>query len=67
MIRIDIINDGTGDLEVGNYDAMVFLPGDGETWVRVEGFTRAMGWAALVDEVIAEVEVRQADARAARQ
>ena len=67
MIRIDIINDGTGDTEVGNYDAMVYLPGEGETWVRVEGFTRAMGWLQLVDEVVAAAEVKLADARAARQ
>jgi len=52
MIRLDIINDGTGNDTHGNYDAWLYIPKDGafiEYHARVEDFPRAHGWATLVN------------------
>jgi hypothetical protein len=52
VIRLDIINDGTGDKTHGNYDAYIYIPVDGqviEYHARVEDFPRAHGWASLVN------------------
>lgn len=56
MIRLDIINDGTGTMEAGNYDVYLYLPEDGryvEHNVRVESFDRSLGWAALIGQSVA--------------
>lgn len=56
---IRIVNDGTGDWAVGNYDAVVYhqfddaLPRQGlfQT-ARIEGHKRAYGWAELLRKVL---------------
>jgi len=52
MIRLDIVNDGTGNDTHGNYDAYLYIPKDGafvEYHARVEDYPRAHGWATLVN------------------
>ena len=46
MIRVDIVNDGTGTAERGNYDVEVYMPGNIIT-TRVENFNRRTGWLSL--------------------
>lgn len=64
MIRLDIHNDGTGDIRTGHYDVTLLLPevrppGDVvfvETVARVEHYDRDQGWAELVRRAVAEIE-----------
>ena len=70
MIRIDIVNDGTGTTETGNYDVYLYLPREKEHAVRVENYDRSQGWKALaalaverLGDYVAEVENSVADAQ----
>lgn len=59
MIRVEVVNDGTGDVERGNYDVSVTVPRRGEAVVysaRVKDFDRGRGWAELVREAVAALE-----------
>lgn len=58
MIRLEVVNDATGTVEVGHYDAYLYLPEDGryvEHHVRVEQFDRSLGWEALVRQAVEEL------------
>lgn len=52
MIRLDIINDGTGTTETGHYDVYLYLPGEGEVAARVEDFDRSRGWEPLASKAV---------------
>jgi hypothetical protein len=62
MIRLEVENDGSGDVTRGNYDVHVTLPStsDPTTGIvyraRVEGFERGRGWAALVRAAVEALE-----------
>lgn len=58
MIRIDIINDGTGDRDSGNYFYSVHLPGETISG-RYEDHQRDLGWAVLVREIIHAADSQQ--------
>jgi hypothetical protein len=60
MIRLEIVNDGSGTKEVANYSVYLYLPETNpggllfrEYFVRVESFPRSQGWAALVERAVA--------------
>jgi hypothetical protein len=55
MIQLDIINDETGDQEIANYEVALILPSEIHH-IRVEGFARREGWAALVRRAVEELE-----------
>lgn len=59
MIRLDVVNDGTGDLKKASYDVTLFLPEDGqyrEVKARVENYNREYGWAQLMKRAITAAE-----------
>ena len=47
MVTIQIINDGTGTKEVGNYDYRVYINRELIDVGRVEGHKRRTGWQTL--------------------
>jgi hypothetical protein len=54
IAEIRIVNDGTGDVYVGNYDVS-----SGEVRARVEGHERSGGAAALVRKAIDALEAQR--------
>ena len=48
MLTLTFHNDGTGTVEVGNYDVVVIVNRQVVAKERVEGHKRAEGWRGLV-------------------
>ena len=69
MIIIEIINDGTGDERIGNYDFKVriggLLAGHVIAKGRVENHRRRLGWRSLVKKVVRQAG-RQKDKKKGR-
>lgn len=59
MLTIEIINDGTGTNAEGNYNYRVLVNGEVIDEGRVEGHTRAAGWAVLAGKVAADADQRR--------
>ena len=51
MLTIKILNDGTGDEAVGNYDYQVWVNAETIAKGRVEGHKRLTGWQGLVQDL----------------
>jgi hypothetical protein len=53
---LNVLNDGSGDKAVGNYDCLLIAPGVKDTAMcRVERFNRTRGFEALLSEVFARL------------
>ncbi len=55
MLKILIVNDGTGDEINGNYDAQVFIAEKKIYQTRIEGHNRLLGWPDLVQKIADKV------------
>ena len=67
MIRLEIINDGTGaptnvqGVGVGHYDVYLYLPGEPKIHANVVEYDRSLGWLVLARRAIqalADAQVR---------
>jgi hypothetical protein len=60
VIRLEVENDGSGDVAVASYNVSVSLPhpegGYGIYEAKVEEFQRGRGWAELVREAVTALE-----------
>ena len=67
MLLVKIINDGTGDHEIGNYNVEVSVTEKGKLKVlgevHVEGFKRQRRWLELLYDVLDKLETRYGDNR----
>ena len=67
MLLVKIVNDGTGDPELGNYNVEVSVTEKGKLKVlgeaRVEGFKRQRRWLELLYDVLDRLEARYGDNR----
>jgi hypothetical protein len=62
MLRIEIINDGTGDEKVGFYEYAVFINNDCIAEGGIDFHLRANGWISLVDKVVRDARKQEVDA-----
>lgn len=61
MLRIEILNDGTGDFGTGNYTYRVFVNTRVIASGEVKNHKRGEGWLELVRKVHADAERRKWD------
>jgi hypothetical protein len=52
MLHIKIINDGTGDVRVGNYDYEVLINNEVIAKGRIEAHDRADQWPSLIRKLL---------------
>lgn len=52
MIRVDIINDGTGTEEIGNYTYRIYTPFTRLAEGKLSGHKRKDGWESLLEKVV---------------
>jgi hypothetical protein len=54
MLRIDIVNDATGDSEIGNYDYNIYVNAEKISEGKIKSFKRKDGYMELIKWIYEE-------------